>query len=106
MNDGGRRSSATSSRPANGPGTRATFSPSSPPPPLLLVAEQGEAWGWGSPRALACYAVGVLGVLAWVREGRSMGDEALIPMRLFRNEVFRRTSLLSVIVGMVMSGGI
>jgi predicted MFS family arabinose efflux permease len=35
-----------------------------------------------------------------------MGDEALIPMRLFRNNVFSRTSLLSLIVGMVMFGGL
>ena len=26
--------------------------------PLLLVAEQGREWGWGSPGALACYIVG------------------------------------------------
>ncbi len=74
--------------------------------PLLLVAEQGESWGWGSTRSVLCYVVGVAGVCAWVLVERSMGDEALIPMRLFRNEVFSRTSLLSVITGMVMFGGI
>src|SRR5665648_292251 len=30
--------------------------------PLLLVAEQGRRWGWGSPRALACYGAGVVGL--------------------------------------------
>jgi EmrB/QacA subfamily drug resistance transporter len=74
--------------------------------PLLLVAEQGQSWGWGSVQSLVCYVVGVLGVIAWVFVERAMGDEALIPMRLFSNKVFSRTSLLSVIVGMVMFGGL
>ena len=74
--------------------------------PLLLVAEQGQIWGWGSVRSLACYGVGVLGSVAWVFVERAMGDDALIPMRLFGNKVFSRTSLLSVIVGMVMFGGL
>jgi len=73
--------------------------------PLLLIAEQGETWGWGSPRALACYVIGVAGCVAWVFIERAMGDDALVPMRLFRNKVFSRTSLLSVMVGMVMFGG-
>ncbi|MEV6154439.1 MFS transporter [Nonomuraea sp. NPDC052129] len=29
--------------------------------PLLLVAEQGRTWGYGSPAALACYALGLTG---------------------------------------------
>jgi EmrB/QacA subfamily drug resistance transporter len=74
--------------------------------PLLLIAEQGQSWGWLSGRALACYLVGVAGVIAWVFVERGMGDEALIPMRLFRNGVFSRTSLLSLLVGMVMFGGL
>ncbi|WP_200823223.1 MDR family MFS transporter [Actinacidiphila yanglinensis] len=74
--------------------------------PLLLIAEQGESWGWLSARALLCYVVGVAGVIAWILVERAMGDEALIPMRLFRNNVFSRTSLLSLIVGMVMFGGL
>jgi EmrB/QacA subfamily drug resistance transporter len=74
--------------------------------PLLLVAEQGQSWGWGSGRALLCYVVGAAGVIAWIFVERAMGDEALIPMRLFGNKVFSRTSLLSVIVGAVMFGGL
>ncbi|MFC5908155.1 MDR family MFS transporter [Streptacidiphilus monticola] len=73
--------------------------------PLLLVAEQGRDWGWTSGRAFACYFVGVLGCTAWVFVERRMGDDALIPMRLFSNNVFSRTSILSVLVGMAMFGG-
>jgi EmrB/QacA subfamily drug resistance transporter len=74
--------------------------------PLLLIAEQGETWGWLSARALLCYVIGVVGVAAWIFVERGMGDEALIPMRLFRNNVFSRTSLLSLLVGMAMFGGL
>ncbi|WP_443033938.1 MDR family MFS transporter [Streptomyces sp. CA2R106] len=74
--------------------------------PLLLIAEQGETWGWLSTRALLCYVIGVVGVVSWIFVERRMGDEALIPMRLFRNNVFSRTSLLSLLVGMAMFGGL
>ncbi|MFI9809114.1 MFS transporter [Streptomyces sp. NPDC052301] len=73
--------------------------------PLLLVAEQGQDWGWTSTKAYACYAVGVVGLLAWVFVERAMGEEALIPMRLFRSAVFSKMSLLSVLIGMGMFGG-
>lgn len=73
--------------------------------PLLLVAEQGRDWGWGSTRSLACYGIGVVGIIAWVFVERWMGDDALIPMRLFRNGTFSKTSLLGVLIGMGMFGG-
>ncbi|WP_370082943.1 MDR family MFS transporter [Streptacidiphilus sp. MAP12-16] len=73
--------------------------------PLLLVAEQGRDWGWVSGRSLTCYVVGVLGIVAWILVERRMGDEALIPMRLFGNKVFSQTSVLAVLVGMGMFGG-
>ncbi|MGW3205618.1 MFS transporter [Streptomyces sp. NPDC001135] len=73
--------------------------------PLLLVAEQGQDWGWTSTKACVCYAVGVVGLVVWVFVERAMGEEALIPMRLFRSAVFSKMSLLSVLVGMGMFGG-
>ncbi|MEU4928572.1 DHA2 family efflux MFS transporter permease subunit [Streptomyces yokosukanensis] len=74
--------------------------------PLLLVAEQGQSWGWTSTKSGVCYAVGVVGLIAWVFVERAMGEEALIPMRLFRSPVFSKMSLLSVIIGMGMFGGL
>ncbi|MFH8342484.1 MFS transporter [Streptomyces sp. AM6-12] len=73
--------------------------------PLLLVAEQGQTWGWTSTKSYICYAVGVVGLVAWVFVERAMGDEALIPMRLFRSSVFSKMSLLSILIGMGMFGG-
>jgi EmrB/QacA subfamily drug resistance transporter len=74
--------------------------------PLLIVAEQGRDWGWGSPRSLLCYGVGVLGLLLFLLAERRVGDDALLPLRLFRRSVFSTTSLAGFIVGMGMFGGI
>ncbi len=73
--------------------------------PLLLVAEQGRDWGWTSTNSVTCYAIGAVGILAWIVAERMIGDDALIPMRLFRNGVFSLTSIVSVLIGMGMFGG-
>ncbi|WP_411122780.1 MFS transporter [Streptomyces sp. x-19] len=73
--------------------------------PLLLVAEQGREWGWTSAESISCYVIGVVGIIAWIFVERWIGDDALIPMRLFRNGTFSKTSLLSVLIGMGMFGG-
>ena len=74
--------------------------------PLLTVAEQGRAWGWGSPRSLGCYAIGVIGIVAFILAERAYKDEALLPLRLFRNRTVAVGSLSSAIVGMAMFGGL
>ncbi|MFD9892133.1 MDR family MFS transporter [Amycolatopsis sp. NPDC059027] len=72
--------------------------------PLLLVAEQGREWGWGSPASIAMYVVGALGVAAFVWQERRMGDAALLPLRLFSRPVFRVATLVTVIQGVGMFG--
>ncbi|HEV7964408.1 MAG TPA: MDR family MFS transporter [Actinoplanes sp.] len=74
--------------------------------PLLTVAEQGRTWGWGSGRALLCYAVGVIGIVAFILAERAYKDEALLPLRLFRNRTVAVGSISSTIVGMAMFGGL
>jgi EmrB/QacA subfamily drug resistance transporter len=72
--------------------------------PLLIVAEQGREWGWGSAGAWLCYLIGVAGIALFVwAEGR-MGDDALLPLRLFRNRTFAVGSAQSTIVGLGMFG--
>ncbi|WP_235486243.1 MFS transporter, partial [Frankia sp. AvcI1] len=34
--------------------------------PLLIVAEQGREWGWGAGSSLVCYAIGLVGIAAFV----------------------------------------
>jgi EmrB/QacA subfamily drug resistance transporter len=74
--------------------------------PLLLVAEQGRTWGWGSGRSIACYVVGGIGVVAFFLVERMMGDEALLPITLFRNRTVGIASIASVILGMGLFGGV
>jgi EmrB/QacA subfamily drug resistance transporter len=74
--------------------------------PLLTVAEQGRTWGWGSPRSIWCYVVGGIGLVAFVVSEALMKENALIPLRFFRNPTFSLTSIAGFIVGMGMFGGL
>jgi EmrB/QacA subfamily drug resistance transporter len=74
--------------------------------PLLVVAEQGRGWGWASGPAIACYLIGALGIVAFIWDQGRYGDDALIPLRLFRGKTFSIGSLLNFILGMGMFGGL
>ena len=72
--------------------------------PLLIVAEQGRDWGWGSVGSVTCYLFGLLGLAAFLLAERMAGEEALIPLRMFRNKTFSMTSTVGLITGMGMFG--
>ncbi|MDQ5841315.1 MAG: MFS transporter [Chloroflexota bacterium] len=74
--------------------------------PMLLVAEQGREWGWASGQSLLCYGIGLVGLVAFFLIERAMGDEALMPLRLFTNRTIGVSSIASVILGMGMFGGL
>ena len=74
--------------------------------PVLLVAEKGREWGWTSGLSLGLTAVSVLSVLWFVLWERRMGEEAILPLRIFGNPVFAITSVTSLLVGMGMFGGL
>ncbi|MBF4575638.1 MFS transporter [Frondihabitans sp. VKM Ac-2883] len=74
--------------------------------PLLLVAEQGRIWGWGSLNAWVCYVIGGLGIIAFIVAERMMGDAALIPLKLFKSRTFSMATILGVLVGFGMFGAL
>jgi EmrB/QacA subfamily drug resistance transporter len=74
--------------------------------PLLIIAEQGRSWGWASGAAFTCYLLGAAGLAAFVWVESRIGDDALLPLRLFRNSVFAVGSGQATIIGMGMFGGI
>src|SRR3954469_14995906 len=74
--------------------------------PLLTVAEQGRAWGWSSGRSMTGYVVGVIGLVALFVIERRMGDDAMIPLRMFRLRPVSVGIGANVITGMAMFGGI
>jgi EmrB/QacA subfamily drug resistance transporter len=72
--------------------------------PLLTVAEQGREWGWTSAESVSAYAIGALGLVAFIVAERAYGDDALLPLRLFGNRTFRVSTMSSFIVGSGMFG--
>ena len=74
--------------------------------PLLIVAEQGRTWGWGSVNAIACYAIGVAGLVAFLLFEKRAGDDALLPLRLFKIGPFAVGASQSFVVGVGMFGAI
>ena len=74
--------------------------------PLLLVAEQGRTWGWLSGGSWACYIIGAVGIVAFIIAERLMGDDALIPLKLFKSQTFSMATILGVLVGFGMFGAI
>ena len=74
--------------------------------PLLLVAEQGRIWGWSSGSAMACYGLGVVGLIGFIVAERRAGDDALLPLRLFQNRLFSVTAMINVIIGFGMFGAL
>lgn len=74
--------------------------------PFLIVAEQGNKWGWGSQNAIICYVIGAIGVVSFIFIEKLMKDAALIPLRLFKNSTFTVAIIGGVIVGVAMFGAI
>ena len=74
--------------------------------PLLLVAEQGRQWGWTSANSLICYAIGLVAGIAFFLIERAMGEEAILPLSLFRIRTVGVASIASVLIGIAMFGGL
>ncbi len=73
--------------------------------PLLLVAEQGRTWGWGSTNSIVSYVIGVVGLAAFVWAEWRAGDHALIPLRIFKNRAIVIALSGGFVIGAGMFGG-
>jgi EmrB/QacA subfamily drug resistance transporter len=73
--------------------------------PMLLVAENGRDWGWGSALSISMYALSIIGIVSFILAERKAGEEAILPLKLFSNRTFTLTTILGVIVGVGMFGG-
>jgi EmrB/QacA subfamily drug resistance transporter len=74
--------------------------------PLLVVAEQGQSWGWASAASFTCYLIGAAGLAMFIWTQHRMGDDALLPLRLFRSPTFSLASAQITMVGMAMFAGL
>ncbi|MFJ5229489.1 MDR family MFS transporter [Kitasatospora sp. NPDC088391] len=70
---------------------------------ILATSWGGNEYAWGSPTIIGLFAGGLLalGLFCWVE---TRAAEPMLPMRLFRNQVFTVCSILSFIVGFAMLG--
>ncbi len=74
--------------------------------PVLLVAEKGREWGWTSGATLGLLALSALSLAFLVPWERRLGDDAILPLRIFSNSVFRATSVVAFLLGAGMFGGL
>ncbi|HWJ86401.1 MAG TPA: MDR family MFS transporter, partial [Cellulomonas sp.] len=74
--------------------------------PLLVVAEQGRLWGWGSPKAVTAYVIGVIGVGLFLLAERRAQADAILPLYLFRNRTFSVGAGANTVIGLGMFGGL
>jgi MFS family permease len=74
--------------------------------PLLLVAEQGREWGWVNSKSTACYVIGILGAIGFFWQEWRMKEEAILPLKMFRNKTVGVSSVASVLIGVAMFGGL
>jgi len=74
--------------------------------PLLIVAQEGRNWGWTSSNSIICYVIGIISLLLFVYFENRMHDEALLPLRLFKDKTFSLIAGVGVITGAGMFGGL
>jgi EmrB/QacA subfamily drug resistance transporter len=72
---------------------------------LLYLNWAGDAYGWGSPKALALVALAVIFAALFVFI-ESRAAEPIIPLHLFRNSIFSVGSAFTFFVGFAMYGGL
>jgi EmrB/QacA subfamily drug resistance transporter len=74
--------------------------------PLLIVLEQGRDWGWTSTSAWVAYGISAVAAVLFFLQERRIGDEAILPLRMFRNRTVGVSSAASVVIGVAMFGGL
>ena len=74
--------------------------------PVLLLAEKGRDWGWRSTTSLSLLAISAVSCAMFLPREAHMGEDAILPLRIFRDRVFAVASAVSTLAGMVMYGGL
>lgn len=74
--------------------------------PLLLVVEQGREWGWTSALTLSFGALSLVGIVGFYLAERAAGDDALLPLRMFRNRTVGVSTGMNLVMGFAMFGGL
>ena len=56
--------------------------------------------------AWACYIIGAVGIIGFIITERFLGDDALIPLKLFKSPTFSVATILGIMVGFGMFGAL
>src|SRR5690606_21752408 len=74
--------------------------------PLLLVVEQGREWGWTSALTVTLGALSLVGMVGFYLAEQAAGDDALLPLRMFRNRTVGVSTGMNLVMGFAMFGGL
>ena len=72
---------------------------------VLMTSLGGTSYAWASPEIVALGVVGLAGLAAFVF-AESRAAEPILPLRLFRNGVFRATSAIGFVIGFALFGAL
>ncbi len=72
---------------------------------VLLTTLGGTTYEWASPEIVALGAVGIAGLALFVW-AESRAAEPILPLHLFRNRVFRITSVIGFVIGFALFGAL
>ncbi|GAA5317033.1 MAG: DHA2 family efflux MFS transporter permease subunit [Candidatus Pelagadaptatus aseana] len=71
---------------------------------ILIGLSNGQRYGWGSDFVFFCLGTGAFATAAFISQ-QLVSDAPLLNLRLFRNRDFANASIVSVLFGMGMFGG-
>lgn len=74
--------------------------------PGLLALEFGGHRGWASTPTFVALGAAAVGTVLFVRTERAMGDDALLPARLFRSPAFTAVNAVNLAAGVGIFGGL
>lgn len=74
--------------------------------PLLVALERGHEWGWTTSSVVMLLVTSVLGWVGFYLAERATGDDALLPLRMFRVPTVRVATIMNFIMGFAMFGGL
>ena len=72
---------------------------------VLMTSLGGTSYDWASAQIVGLGVIGVAGLVAFV-VAESRAAEPILPLRLFRNGVFRATSAIGFVIGFALFGAL
>jgi EmrB/QacA subfamily drug resistance transporter len=72
---------------------------------VLMTTLGGTTYAWGSAEIVGLAAIGVAGILAFLK-AESRAAEPILPLRLFRNRVFAVTGAIGFVIGFALFGAL